>query len=405
MKKSAIVWLVLSSVMASAQERLRLEHEFSVLERVYLQNRSDAEGLSLALRYRPKLTYFATESLLLQLEPDFRFDDEGYAQGYADSITEQSEWQTVGVREAYGEWNRDWCRLKIGKQVFNWAVTDTVSPGDNLCPRDWTQVTKWERVGVPAVSWRLGYDHFIEAVYQPWFTPSKMPNGRWQTEPAIITDDWEETDGREDQLAVRVGSVISRFDVGLSYFDGYSYNPFFRLDASKMKLKPNYYRQRVYAASLTGEIANGFTLRSEIGWYDRKLGGDFGQWVIGIDREWSGIFEPTDSLYILLQYADGFLDSNNPPAGMFNLDFRQAFNDCLMAKAKYSFNDRGRWSLDLEGLYNTDDRDSYLQPSVTWQKDRWRAEIGLVILSGRSDTFMGRWGRNDHFFIELTLKF
>jgi hypothetical protein len=120
---------------------------------------------------------------LLYVEGDIRQDTAGLAHGYINDFTEHTgERWAVNVREGYGELNEKWLRVRTGKQIYDWSVTNTISPSDNISPRDWTDIIRSERIGVPSLDVRLGYDSYVQFVYIPLFSPSKLPvaGSRWE---------------------------------------------------------------------------------------------------------------------------------------------------------------------------------------------------------------------------------
>jgi hypothetical protein len=209
------------------------------------------------------------------------------------------------------------------------------------------------------------------------------------------------------QFAVRAGHVWNGFDLGVSFFTGYGYSPSFKLEtisATETGLVPVYRREEVLAVSLAKEIS-GYTLRSEIGYFNQDKEDDFVLGVIGIYREWGCIFNTVDSLYTLLQYANEMEPQDTDPVGFETIDFRRIFNNAILGKVTYSFDDSNTWKAKLTGVYNLNDHDSYIEPAVTWSKRDFNIEAGVDVMSGPRDTFFGGYSQNDRFFITMTYKF
>lgn len=380
----------------------------------YSREASDSkEGqLFTEIRILPTLTVLYSDQYLFYLEGDIRQDTAGLAHGYINDFGENTgERWAVNVREGYGELNEKWLRIRAGKQVYDWSVTDTISPSDNISPRDWTDIIRSERIGVPSLDVRLGYDSYVQFVYLPLFSPSKLPvaGSRWERSlpPGLVNEEQEIVSSDHGQFAVRAGQVWSGFDFGVSFFEGYGYSPSFKLEAisaTETGLVPVYRREEVFAASLAKEIS-GYTLRSEIGYFNQDKGDDFVQGVIGIDREWGGIFQSVDSLYTLLQYANEVTTQGNNPVGLETIDFRRIFNNAMLGKVVYSFDDSNTWKAKLTGVYNISDHDGYIEPAVNWSKFNFNIEAGIDVLSGPRDTFFGGYSQNDRIFITMTYQF
>ncbi len=141
----------------------------------YVQHKTGAENHYNEVRFRPNITVSGND-LLFYGEGDFRIDTLNYDRGYVDDIVDRDNTRKISAfARSTANTNREWFRMRAGKQVFDWSVADTISPSDNIAPRDYLDVVEWKRMGAPSVSARLGYDSFVEFVYIPWFTPSKLP--------------------------------------------------------------------------------------------------------------------------------------------------------------------------------------------------------------------------------------
>ena len=109
-----------------------------------------------------------------------------------------------GVRELYGQYESDSVKFSLGKQVFDWSVTDTVSPTDSLNPRDWTDIIEWERIGVPAASVTVGNDTYLQFV-AAMFSVSRLPEESWTGDLPVEMDE----EGRgAPQLALRSATLL-----------------------------------------------------------------------------------------------------------------------------------------------------------------------------------------------------
>ncbi|MEA2113252.1 MAG: hypothetical protein U9P63_01160, partial [Patescibacteria group bacterium] len=309
----------------------------------------------------------------------------------------------VNAREAYIEYASDLYLLRFGKMIFDWSVTDTVSPSDNINPRDWEDIIEWEKVGLPAVSVRYGKDAFVEVVYLPFFSPSKLPEGYWRRKlPLGLTDGEQEilSRGRE-QFAVRASAITWDCDFGISFYKGYSYSPSFKLKATE--LIPVYRNEEVCSIS-AAKSAAGFDFRAEAGYFRQQDEDDFIQYVLGADREWGEVFSPTDTLYVFIQYINEKKTQDDTPVPFEIIDFRRVFNNVAMGRIKYS-PDGDEWSFNLEGSYNLSDKDYYIQPSVGWKKSNFEVEGGIDILGGSGESFFGGYKDNDRTYIKIVWHF
>lgn len=377
----------------------------------YTQAKAGTDNQYNEVRFRPSITVSGND-LLFYGEGDFRIDTLNYDRGYVDDVVDR-DWnrKMFGIREAYGEYSRKWLRLRAGKQVFDWSVTDTISPSDNIAPRDYLDVVEWERMGVPSISARLGYDSYVEFVYLPWFTPSKLPaeGGRWERGlPPDMAYGEQDLPGRSrGQFAFRAGTVAAGFDIGVSFYRGYSYSPFYRaepLSAALLQFTPCYKEETVYAFSLAKEVY-GYNIRAEAGYFDQTGEDRFIQYVAGVDREWAGILREGDAFYVLLQYSNEIKTYSSRSLSSDMIDFRRVFNNAVTGRVTYSFDSQRRWTLKIKGSYNFSGGDSLLEPALAWRKDRFEIEGGVDILSGPASSFWGGYGNNDRIFLKMNIKY
>ncbi|MFA6550979.1 MAG: hypothetical protein WCV41_00395 [Patescibacteria group bacterium] len=383
---------------------LKFSGELRTFGAAYFNDKAGAEDLFGEIRFLPEMAWQANDNFSFYVQGDFRLDSKDYASGILDGVEDNGRW-IANFRQAYAEYNKDLFRLRVGKQIFDWSVCDTVSPSDNICPRDWMDVVKWERVGVPAIDLRYGDATFWEFVYIPWSTSSKLPAGRWKYDlpTGLISGGVDGPDNDYDQFALRAGTNISGWDLGASYYHGFSYNPAIKIQSPNIVI-PTYTREDVISFSAVGEVGAGVMLRAEAGYFNQRGDDDFLQFVVGAERSWNDLFRPTDELFVLIQYVDE-IETNNKNLAAKIYDVRRAFNRSLMARVQYAFDDTRQWNLKFEGSYNFEKGDSYIQPSVSWRKNNFELEAGVGFAFGSKNTFWGGWEANDRAFLQCSYHF
>ncbi len=371
----------------------------------YIHDDSRSKEQFAEIRFQPKVTSRFNEYFIVFVAGDFRLDTENYAHSFMDDTVEDSNRWAANASEVYGEFNRSWLRVRAGKQIFDWSVTDTISPSDNINPRDWTDIIEWERVGVHALDVRLGSDTYIEFVYVPWATVSKLPGKRFEVElPDGVSLAKQRINRSAEQFAARAGTVINGFDLCAGAYKGKSFNPATQLKMHSLtsaEVVPVYQDEEVYFLSAAKELI-GFNFRAETGFFRQQQDDNFAQGVVGADREWAGVFKPEDTLYVLVQYADEMISKRHDSA-LPQIDFRRNLNNSLLSRIKYSFNEN--WAVKLDSSYNFSKGDSYIEPTVVWQQNRWEVEAGMGIFSGPKNTFFGRYKDDDRFFMKTTYNF
>jgi hypothetical protein len=362
------------------------------------------------IRLRPKLTAKLSDAFAFLAQADLRQDTEGIAYGTISGVAEDEHPWAVNLSEFYAEYNRGILWARLGKQIFDWSVTDTVSPSDNLSPRDWSDLIEWERVGVPAVNLRVGQDRYLQMVYVPFFTPSKLPlqNDRWIPEalPELTPAEADRPDTDRGQFALRLGAALRGVDLAITYFNGFSISPAFLPVAdgnAAFRIRPVYFKAQVVSASMATQVA-AVAVRAEAGYFDQDGEDDFVQYVLGADREWVNTIKPTDSFYVLIQYVHELKIHARSLGDPELTDFRRIFNNSLLARLKYTFSGE-RWALKLEAVCDLADHDSYIAPTVILTLKNLEVELGVSMISGSTGTFWGGFASNDRLFLKGVYSF
>jgi hypothetical protein len=80
-------------------------------------------------------------------------------------------------------------RVSVGKQIANWSIFDEIQPANLMTPRDESDVFRRVELGIPSISVHYGSGGtFAELVVVPLaFTPSRLPQGRWNIGTSIAS--------------------------------------------------------------------------------------------------------------------------------------------------------------------------------------------------------------------------
>lgn len=384
-------------------EAMKFNGEFRVSGMGYLHSKPKTEELFSEVRFLPELEWNTNVDWRLYVQGDFRFDSKGYASGIFDGAEEDNRW-IANARQAYAEYSQDLFTLTVGKQIFDWSVTDVISPSDNINPRDWIDVTQWERIGLPALQLHYGDMTFWEFVYLPQPSPSRLPRGRWAYD---IPDDLlyakpSAPNGSYDQFAARVGTNVNNWDLGLSWYHGHAYNPATNIRPPNI-IAPNYVREDVVATSVVGEVGKGVMARGEIGYFRQHRNDDFIQLVAGLERAWNNVLRETDELNVTVQYADEITVKKVSDKSLRHFDMRRASSGTASLRLQYTLDDARRVAVQLEGGYNIN-KDSYAKASIKLRHKNVEFEAGVEIVSGgASNTLWGGWQHNDRAFVQCSV--
>jgi hypothetical protein len=402
---AVIVLLGFASLSFGSQIEIDPKIEARITGKAYLESSSKGKEYFGEVRVLPEATigHKNLPNLSLFLAGDFRLDNESYATGAIDSFAEKEQRWAANVREAYLEYFYKNFTFKIGKQIFDWSVADTVSPLDNLSARDWTLIPDWERVGIPAFNIRYdGWTYSVQLVAVPRFTPSKLPRGRWKENlPPGLIEGGQDVDENRFQYAVKVNKIWPWIEAIFAYYKGVSYNPYGEIDLGLAgpELEIKYSDQQVISGALVKEIQGGVILKSEAGYYNQNHGDDFFQYVLGAQKEFYELFRPTDSLVILFQYTNEEVISETSDSVVELTDFRRVFKNSVLWNLSYDPGGNCPWKLEFEGSYNLSGSDSFWRPKVVYQQDNWQIEGGIQLTNGPEDSFWGQYQNDAAFFI------
>lgn len=353
------------------------------------------------LRWTHVATGALSDSLRWELEPELQLRQAG--------DTGSSAWwdngrrpPVVSLRRAYLDIQKaDW-QVRVGKQIFDWSQTDTISPADLVSPRDWSDITRVRKLAAPAVSVRYGGQTSLEVVWLPRQQPSYLPKGEWlPSAAAALMAPPQRSDG--DQYALRATGNWMQTDWSAVLYHGHSIAPTLELKPGP-SLQPFYPPLRAAAVTMAREVADGQIARLEIARYQQP-DGSFIQYVASLDKEYADWLRSGDTLYVIAQYAGGShseraLDSLGWP------DFRRVLERSVMFKASYDRRSDQRSVVELTAVWNTHDHDSYL-------KLAWRSRLGDALtlnlageaIQGQPDSFWGRYRANDRATLELAWKY
>jgi hypothetical protein len=295
---------------------------------------------------------------------------------------------------------------EIGRQFIRWGKADILNPTDRFAPKDYlSSVVDSDFLGVTAA--RLTYEsggNTIDLVWQPWFTPSRIPllNQRWtalppEAEGISIIDAGARYPGGS-QYGARWNHVGAGYEYSLCFFDGYNNLPLFNATleplASAVALQRYYPELRLYGGDAAVPVA-WFTVKGEAAYYKSTTAGadEYALYVIQLERqvkEWSFVGgyageAVTRSSGNPLQFApdQGFARSFVGRAGL-TIDANRSLALETAVRAAGSFV-RFEYS---QGI-----------------GQHWRATGGWAWIRGDMTDFLGQYHRNSYGLLSIRYSF
>ncbi len=209
----------------------------------------------------------------------------------------------LSLRELNATVHKGKVTAEFGRQVIRWGKTDILTPTDRFAPKDYlSSVVDSDFLAVPAARVTIaGASDSLDAIWQPWFTPSRIPllNQRWTALPPelngiTIVGAGARYPGRS-QFGLRWNHIASHYEYSLSYFDGFNNLPLFNASfnpaTATARAQRFYPSMRMYGADAAIPLP-WLTVKGEAGYFTSTTPGEpnYVLYVIQVERqvkEWS----------------------------------------------------------------------------------------------------------------------
>ena len=248
----------------------------------------------------------------------------------------------------------------------------------------------------------------VEAVWVPWFTPSRIPlsDKRWAALPDGSADfdvtDADATFPGGSQGGIRWNHLASDYEYSLSYFDGYNHLP--AIDGAvvptlapppRLVLSPRYPRMRMAGGDLAWLLST-FTIKAEAGYFTAPDGDadEYLQYVIQIERQ-------QGELFLVGGYA-GEVVQVSRTTSEFAPD--RGLSEAFLGRASYTI-DPNR-SVSVEGALRQDLSSAWVTGEYSQAiGGHWRATVGGAFIRGEPDDFIGQYRLNSHASVTVRYSF
>lgn len=329
-------------------------------------------------------------------------DTQGMAQGTQAGATRRQTPPALALGEAYWRHQGQGWQLSVGRQRFDWATTDTVSPSDLINPRDWSDLSRVDKRPLPALSLRLGDDDRLELVLTPG-GQGLLPRGAW-ADPLPPGLHVRNAERAGPQRALRYTTHAAGTDWSLVAYHGPSHAPsaLWATTPNPPTLQPFHDHTQVLALGLTRPVAEGSLLRLEWAHTRQRVGDHFHTLVASVDHEWGLGDDERDTLYLLAQTQHEHITrTGQQMPGWW--DFRRVFNHHLMLRLNYQPAHPQAWAWSLEATAHPGTRQTYLRLATQRRlSPQWQLELGAIALTGQAGSFWGSHTPARQAFAHLT---
>ena len=295
--------------------------------------------------------------------------------------------------------------VDLGKQFVRWGRADILSPVDRFAPRDYMNVLDSEFLPVMGAraSFRTGGET-LEVVWVPRMTPSRLPllGRRWTVVPpdaaGFALEDHGSVFPEESEQGFR-WSHAGRFEMGLSFFDGFNHLPDIDAvvdpDRGAIGLTRTYSALRTYGGEMSVPTA-AFTLKGEAAWFTSPTATseEYVLYVVEAERqmgEW--LFDAG--------YA-GEVVTTSRIGAPFGAERGVARS--VIGRASFTIDPRR--SLEIEGAARQNGGGLYAKGEYSQTFGRlWRLTLSAAGIAGKDDDFLGQYQRNSHVSATLRLSY
>ena len=347
--------------------------------------------------------------------PKLIFDNDNYSSSHIDEFENKGARRlSFDLEEYYAEFNFSSFDLKVGKQIFSWGKADGFNPTDNLNPRDYVDLfVEEEKIGVPAINLLYYWNDFtFDLIFIPTYTPTRLPllNSRHSfldpEAPTVVN-------GRElpadtlssSQTGIRISRHFSGWDLSASYYDGYDDLTLATVE-SDQSLTARYNRTRVVGVDFATTFG-GLGVHGEAAqfFYDGSKNGDYLQYILGIDYNWTNVIYDHDIFLILEYMGDTTTQSREDKRPAFASGLGRVSRNSFLSTITYKFSD----TLELETKLanNLDHHLSYvINPEINYDiTDAFKLTFGIDFIEGNQTTFFGQFDNDDRSYFFLRYSF
>jgi hypothetical protein len=388
----------------------------------------------------PNTDIRSTNRLDFRFDMDARVDDHVELYGELKVRTElpQSPIETrVVPREAWLNVALDRWNVRAGYQIFTWGAANLYNPTDTLNPYDYTDIFDWDKEGIPALAVTYSTPKItIEGIWMPIPDESELPapDSRF-VEPftseidnplfpvfGVPPANYDVTVNyldpkvslRNSQFGARVLATVGRFDLGLSYYNGFEHVPHTEILAGipdpvtkVIPVTANFVFLRRHVIGF--DVAAGYeglNLNMESALViPYSTAHDVGTaskmsftYAVGGDYTFFDLFGKND-FTIIMEFLQQ-INADKPHRG----DFSNLIKQDLLNRLEYRFSQYLRARVTT--IVDVSDGSYYVQPEVTWEPvDDLELTLGGNILDGPDDTFAGVFDKQDRVYAKVKYHF
>ena len=313
---------------------------------------------------------------------------------------------SLSIRRLSGTLTHGPVSVEVGKQFIRWGKADIVTPTDHFAPRDFLNVVDSEFLAVigtrAAVQWRR---ETLEAVWVPYFTPSRLPllDQRWTVVPStdepLTLIDASGALPKRAQSGIRWARMADRYEMSLSYFNGFNHLPDIDVKPGSVPFEVEIIKTYPALKSYGVDAAiptDWLTVKGELAYSTSSTptSDEYIIYVVQLERQ-------TGEWLIVGGYAGEVVTEHRAE---FTFAPDRGLTRSFVARASYTI-DANR-SASVETAVRQTGRGAYAKGEYSQARGQhWRTTMTGAIIRGQADDFLGQYRRNSHVTLSLRYSF
>jgi hypothetical protein len=306
------------------------------------------------------------------------------------------------VRQLNATYSKKKLTLVLGKQFIRWGKADILNPTDRFAPRDYLSVVDNDFLGITAARATYGgQSNTIDLVWQPLFTPSRIPllDQRWSNVPAgIALTELPSSFPGGSQFGARWNHIGTVAEYSLSFYDGHNNLPLFNFQEPQplaVDVALYYPQMRMYGADAAIPL-KGVTLKAEAAYFTSttKTEDEYALYVIQLERQ-------AGEWFFIGGYAGQVVTEHR---SIFDFAPDRGLTSAFLGRAGYTIDTNRSVALETAVRQNGEGMWAKLEYSEAFGA-HWRATAAFTLIRGDESDFLGQYRRNSHAMLALRYSF
>ena len=306
------------------------------------------------------------------------------------------------VRQLNATYSKKKLTLVLGKQFIRWGKADILNPADRFAPQDYLSVVDSDFLGITAARATYGgQSNTIDLVWQPLFTPSRIPllYQRWSNVPAGIgIAELPPSYPGGSQFGARWNHIGSIAEYSLSFYDGHNNLPLFNFEETGplfVDIERYYPQMRMYGGDAAIPL-KGVTVKAEAAYFTSttKTEDEYGLYVVQVERQ-------AGEWFFIGGYAGQVVTEHR---SVFDFAPDRGLTSAFLGRSGYTIDTNRSVALESAIRQNGKGEWAKLEYSQAFGA-HWRATAALTLIRGDESDFLGQYRRNSHAMLALRYSF